>query len=146
MKSNAGVLAIFFLAPAFGCMPSRAAICENLAQIGLKDTTITLAQELKAGSFNAPNAESDTTKLFKTLPSFCRVTGVIKPSQDSNINFEVWLPLSGWNGKFQGVGNGGFAGSINYGHWGMARPSHWGTLPLRRIQGTREAQWMRGGH
>ena len=28
--------------------------------------------------------------------------------------FEVWLPLSGWNGKFQGVGNGANAGAISY--------------------------------
>jgi feruloyl esterase len=27
----------------------------------------------------------------------------------------VWLPLSGWNGKFQQVGNGGWGGSIQYG-------------------------------
>ena len=24
------------------------------------------------------------------------------------------MPLSGWNGKFQGIGNGGFAGAIGY--------------------------------
>src|SRR5262245_16294153 len=33
---------------------------------------------------------------------------------DSHIEFEVWLPTSGWNGKYEGVGNGGFAGYINY--------------------------------
>ena len=27
---------------------------------------------------------------------------------------EVWLPASGWNGKFQAVGNGGWAGVISY--------------------------------
>jgi hypothetical protein len=44
---------------------------------------------------------------------FCRVQAMIKPSPDSDINFEVWLPLEGsWNGKYQGVGNGGFAGSL----------------------------------
>ena len=42
------------------------------------------------------------------------MTGSIKPSSDSDIQFEVWLPASGWNGKFQGVGNGGFAGEISY--------------------------------
>ncbi len=31
------------------------------------------------------------------------------------------MPVSGWNGKLEGVGNGGFAGSINYGlQGGMA--------------------------
>jgi feruloyl esterase len=31
------------------------------------------------------------------------------------IKFEVWMPTTNWNGKFQGVGNGGFAGVISYG-------------------------------
>ena len=30
------------------------------------------------------------------------------------VKFEVWLPLTDWNGKFQGVGNGANAGSISY--------------------------------
>jgi feruloyl esterase len=40
----------------------------------------------------------------------CRVVGVVSPA----INFEVWMPVTGWNGKFNGVGNGGLAGSISY--------------------------------
>jgi tannase/feruloyl esterase len=121
MKRNAAVIAILFSAAPLGCIPARAAVCEHLAEIVLKETTITLAEEVKAGAFTVANVESDAVELFKRLPPFCRVSGVIKPSQDSNINFEVWLPLSGWNGKFQGVGNGGFAGSINYVHGGMAQ-------------------------
>jgi feruloyl esterase len=50
---------------------------------------------------------------MQNIPAFCRVTGTLKPSADSNIRFEVWLPEK-WNGKFEGVGNGGFAGQINY--------------------------------
>lgn len=38
----------------------------------------------------------------------------LKPSSDSDIRIEVWLPASGWNGKFQAVGNGGFSGTIGY--------------------------------
>ena len=37
---------------------------------------------------------------------------VLKPTSDSLINMELWLPTQNWNGKFMGVGNGGFAGSI----------------------------------
>jgi feruloyl esterase len=48
------------------------------------------------------------------LPAFCRVAGVIRPVADSEIGFEVWLPLGNWNRKFLGVGNGGFAGFIDY--------------------------------
>ena len=33
---------------------------------------------------------------------------------DSDIAVEVWLPASGWNGKFEAVGNGGWSGSIGY--------------------------------
>src|SRR5688572_19636704 len=46
------------------------------------------------------------------LPEHCRVKMVLKPSSDSNINAELWLPTTTWNGKFMAVGNGGFGGSI----------------------------------
>src|SRR5688572_22840409 len=47
------------------------------------------------------------------LPAFCRIVAVLKPSSDSEINVEIWLPTKeNWNGKFQAVGNGGWAGSI----------------------------------
>ncbi len=47
-----------------------------------------------------------------TLPAHCRVTMVLKPSSDSNINSELWMPTENWNGKLIVVGNGGFAGAI----------------------------------
>jgi feruloyl esterase len=47
------------------------------------------------------------------LPAFCRVAAVLKPSADSAIKIEVWMPAT-WNGRLQGVGNGGLAGSISY--------------------------------
>jgi feruloyl esterase len=37
---------------------------------------------------------------------------VLKPTTDSLINMEIWLPTENWNGKFMGVGNGGFGGTI----------------------------------
>jgi feruloyl esterase len=49
------------------------------------------------------------------IPAFCRVTATLKPTNDSNIRIEVWLPVSGWNGKMAGIGGGGFAGNISYG-------------------------------
>jgi feruloyl esterase len=36
------------------------------------------------------------------------------PTSDSDIKAEVWLPVDGWNGKFQAVGNGDAAGVISY--------------------------------
>ena len=49
-----------------------------------------------------------------TLPAFCRVEATARPTSDSEIKFEVWIPpVEAWNGKFQGVGNGGYQGSSN---------------------------------
>jgi feruloyl esterase len=48
------------------------------------------------------------------------VAATLTPSSDSAIKIEVWLPVSGWNGKFQAVGNGGFAGVISYGALGAS--------------------------
>jgi feruloyl esterase len=42
--------------------------------------------------------------------NICRLAFTI----DNYIDVEVWLPISGWNGKLQGTGNGGLAGSISY--------------------------------
>jgi hypothetical protein len=42
------------------------------------------------------------------------VHAVSAPSAGSHIEFEVWLPSSGWNGRYVGAGNGGYGGSINY--------------------------------
>lgn len=47
-------------------------------------------------------------------PPFCRVTLKLAPSSDSDITVEVWLPASGWNGKFAALGNFGWAGSPMY--------------------------------
>ena len=51
---------------------------------------------------------------LRELPAFCRVAATLTPSSDSDIKIEVWMPASGWNGKFQAVGNGGWAGTISY--------------------------------
>ncbi len=94
---------------AFGSV--SAATCEGLAGLKLPDTTITAAQSVAPGAFAPPTGSPAP---YKELPAFCRVAGVIKPTNDSEIKFEVWMPSANWNGKFHGVGNGGFAGSISY--------------------------------
>ena len=100
---------------------ASAATCESLASLKSPQTTITAATTVAPGTFVPPTgtANGPGSEVFKTLPAFCRVQGVIRPSSDSDIEFEVWLPMSDWNGKYLGVGNGGFAGYINY----TARPT-----------------------
>ena len=63
-----------------------------------------------AGQFKAPEGNAS----FADLPAFCRVSMTIAPSSDSDIKTEIWLPVAGWNGKFQEVGNGGWNGFIQY--------------------------------
>src|SRR5260370_18674605 len=101
---------------ASGAMPALARTCEDLARIALPGATITTAQSVPAGTFTPPEG-----KAIEHLPAFCRVAGVIKPTGDSQIQFEVWMPTAGWNGKFQGIGNGGFAGPIGFSSIGRAR-------------------------
>src|SRR5262249_51082142 len=60
-----------------------------------------------------PKSGSELALLYKSLPAFCRVVAEAKPTSDSDIKLEVWLPVSGWNGKLEGIGVGGFAGSID---------------------------------
>ena len=48
--------------------------------------------------------------------AFCRVQATARPSLDSDIKFEVWMPLSSqWNGRFLAAGGGGNSGTIQYG-------------------------------
>jgi len=96
---------------------ARAASCEALAHIHLPDVTITLAQQVAPGAFQPPTrarGPGAPGAPFAHLPAFCRVAGTIKPTPDSNIRFEVWMPQANWNGKFVGVGNGVWAGAISY--------------------------------
>src|SRR5215467_11589773 len=97
----------------FARSPLRASTCESLSTLKLPDTTITSAQAVAEGAFELPSPAPNPA-VFKEAPAFCRVTAELKPAKDSDIKIEVWMPVAGWNGKYQGVGNGGFAGSITY--------------------------------
>jgi feruloyl esterase len=112
--------------------------CEALNKLDLPATSIARAESVPAGGFTVPNG-----KAMPNLPAFCRVTGTIKPSSDSNIYFEVWMPVSNWNGKFQGAGNGGFAGLIGYDQLGFALSHNYATAATdtgHHAEGT-DASW-----
>lgn len=98
--------------------------CERLAQLALPNTQITSAQTVAAGAFPPPSGGAAwmaaPAAFYKQLPAFCHVTAVAKPTTDSGIRIEVWMPAAGWNGKFRGQGNGGFAGEIDYRALGVA--------------------------
>lgn len=89
-----------------------AAACAGLADAQLPNTTITAAQAIVSGSFTTPGSTNAFT--YRNLPPFCRVAGVIAPTREAHIRFEVWLPLQNWNGRFTGVGNYGGVSGISF--------------------------------
>jgi feruloyl esterase len=104
------------------CVPALAAAaeqCERLTELKLPDTTITAAARMAAGAMPEPSSPQGASQ-FSKLPALCQVRAVIRPTADSEIKIEVWMPEAGWNGKFVGVGNGGWAGQIS--RPGMAPP------------------------
>ena len=85
------------------------AACSVLASQRLSATSLTTAEAVTGGSFTPAGGAA-----IANLPPFCRVAGTIAPTSESQIRFELWLPLDTWNGKFSGVGAGGWAGTISY--------------------------------
>ncbi|MBI4263738.1 MAG: tannase/feruloyl esterase family alpha/beta hydrolase [Acidobacteria bacterium] len=90
-----------------------------MSSLSLPNITITSAAEVPAGAFTLPPGAQGAgpaaqASVYATLPAFCRVTAVARPSADSEIALEVWLPAANWNTRFQPVGNGLWGGSLNY--------------------------------
>jgi feruloyl esterase len=80
---------------------ARAEDCGTLTAMKLSHGTVTSAEQLS------------TEGAMKIV--HCRVQVTSKPTADSDIRIELWIPLGpAWNGKFEQVGNGGFAGAMPY--------------------------------
>lgn len=107
MLRTLAVLSALLTAQSF--VQLHAADCAALQTLRLADTIITLAEPVTSGTFATAGSAP-----LNNLPPFCRVVGVLRPTRDSNIHFEVWLPDQNWNGRLLGTGNGGFAGSISF--------------------------------
>jgi feruloyl esterase len=123
-------------APSVQAAADSGAACESLAGLKLINATITSARVVAPGEFTpaapvqvavaraagagagqarpAANRAAGLSQAYASLPAFCRVAATLMPSPDSDIKVEVWMPASGWNGKFEAVGNGGWAGNISY--------------------------------
>src|SRR3989449_7807413 len=93
-----------------GAAVTAATPCENLASLRLADTTITSAVVVPEGPPPARTGARGGGAAPANIPAHCRVQIVLKPTSDSLINMELWLPTENWNGKFMGVGNGGISG------------------------------------
>jgi hypothetical protein len=93
--------------------------CEALASLRLPTVTITSATVVPPGPFAGPAGPAAPQRSL-VVPGRCDVRGVIRPTTDSEIKFALWMPASGWNGKYRQEGNGGWAGTINLG--GLIEP------------------------
>ena len=90
---------------------ASAVTCADLVKVTIAGVSVTAATDVAAGRFTPAGAE----KALDT-PAFCRVIAVARPTSDSVINFEVWIPTGErWNQNLLGVGNGGYNGAIQFG-------------------------------
>ena len=93
---------------AAACGSAQAATdCAGLATLVTADSTITSATAVAAGASISGNV----------VPvALCRVQGVARPSGDSEIKWEVWLPqtAAAWTGRMKVNGTGGYAGATPY--------------------------------
>lgn len=78
--------------------------CAALSAVTTEDSTVTSATLVAAGATISGNV----------VPvALCRVQGVARPSSDSEIKWEVWLPQTAaeWTGRMKVNGTGGYAGA-----------------------------------
>jgi feruloyl esterase len=84
--------------------------CNSLTKLSSEKVVVDAAQSTADDGFISPDGKAK----LPALPAFCRIAVTLKPTSDSNIHAEVWLPAKDWNGKLMAVGSGGWGGSINY--------------------------------
>jgi tannase/feruloyl esterase len=94
--------------------PAQTTSCESLSSLSLPNATVTLAQSVAAGPLQQAGRSGRGGPAIN-LPAYCRVAVTLKPSNDSDIKMEIWLPAAGWNGNLEEDGNGAWTGSINTG-------------------------------
>src|SRR5579863_120400 len=83
--------------------------CQGLMNIALEHATITSAAAVPEGPVSGGGRGGPPV----IAPAHWDVQGISRPTKDSEIRFELWIPANGWNGKYLQLGNGGWAGAIN---------------------------------
>ena len=120
--------------------------CASLMQLNLPNATITSAGPVAASAFVPPDLKPDEKipPVVTSAPAFCRVAVTLKPTPDSDIKVEVWMPASHWNGKFRGIGNGGFAGYVSYDGLAAAVSQGYAAASTDTGHSTQGAEWALG--
>ena len=94
--------------------------CESLSHSEAFRCDSNVCSDGRGRAACGPGRPRRSGKCGGTVPAHCEVKLTIRPSKDSEIKSAVWLPVTGWNGKYQQVGNGGWAGSIGYRSYGRS--------------------------
>jgi hypothetical protein len=120
--------------------------CAQLASLKLPQVEVTRAESVAAGAFKPPGGADAGLGVppgaYAQLPAFCRVAGTLRPTPDSDIRFEIWLPTSNWNGKCVATGNGVWAGSITL--FSMGAPLSMGYATAATDDGHQLDRWPPG--
>src|SRR3954462_1563510 len=106
--TSAAVTAALALGLASASAVAHAALtCAQLTSVTSEASTITAAALVPANT--------TVNGVTPTVP-FCRAQGTARPSPDSEIKFEVWLPptAADWTGRMKVNGTGGYAGATPY--------------------------------
>ena len=74
-----------------------------LSAVKLVDAKVVAASGVAADSFTPPGS----TRAITPLAAFCRVQAQATPTSDSLINFELWVPSSGWNSGYADIAKRG---------------------------------------
>lgn len=77
----------------------------SFASLKLDNASVISAAGVAANSY----VPAGSSAPIQNLAAFCKITGQARPTSDSLINFEIWVPKEGWNGKFVTTGNGGYS-------------------------------------
>ena len=89
---------------------AKACDMSSFADLKLEGATVTSVATVAANSYKP--AGSSTA--IANLGAFCQVKGQATPTSDSLVNFEIWVPADGWNGKLVTTGNGGYSPALSY--------------------------------
>jgi feruloyl esterase len=125
MRTSTFVIQLFAALCGTAALTFAQTPCENLKSLSTPGTEFTAVETVAAGPYQPPAGAGrgaggpvapagGPAVQPRILPAHCRIAAILRPSTDSDIKMELWMPTENWNGKFQMVGNGGWAGIISF--------------------------------
>jgi len=105
--------------------------CSRLQSTPIPGVTVAATELVPRGRYTLPDMSNTATAAID-LPEYCRVTATARPTPDSAIEIEVWLPVIDWNGKLLGTGNVNWCGGVNPLQMALGLREHYATAGTDR--------------